>query len=364
MYAQASISALLAAAALPALAQGAGHGGGFGLPNASVLDTWTEFETACGRAISDPLDFVTTHPTVSREGQGLVVRSPDNQVVVLYNLTPEGVFRQIEMTGIPGALKIVCDVHGTWDFGDMSQAAAQVAAQERDLRQLFASRPDTVLVGGEVQTYAPFESIPGVNMPNTRIFGIQTQLGGKRRYVYANIELGHVGFIGLFDYTGDEADAQPSETTAPAESTGAADIAPPAVNAMRAVVEACLRNYRTPGSVLPALEAAGMVLSPGLDAGSWDFAGNGVNGVVIPGDELFCSIQSSEVPLDAAQSMSSDLAYALFPDMIQPGAPEGGKGPCDGLSIFAPRQLIWMRYAHAGNSGECINDGTSAIIIN
>ncbi|MBV7410323.1 hypothetical protein [Maritimibacter sp. DP1N21-5] len=132
---------------------------------------------------------------------------------------------------------------------------------------------------------------------------------------------------------------------------------------VRAFAETCLVNYRTPDEALPALEGLGLTLTAGMDEGSWEVSGPGVMGIVSTVPEIYCSIQSTEVNLDNARNIGTSLAERLFPGMIQMGAPEGGNGPCDGLSIFAPRQLIWIRYAQAGNSGECIDDGTSAIII-
>ncbi len=155
-------------------------------------------------------------------------------------------------------------------------------------------------------------------------------------------------------------DGQTSDTFA---QTPEPDTTGPAAT-MRAVLEACLRNYPEPKRALPALEAAGMTLSPTGDLHSWEMSGEGVFGNVDVSGEIYCSIQSQSVPLETAQAIGTELANSLFPNLVQPGAPEGGNGPCDGLSIFAPRQMLWLRYAHAGNSGECINDGTSAIILN
>ena len=341
------------------------HGiGGFMMPTASVPDVWAEFETSCSRAISDPLNFVTTHPVKAADGLDLVVRSPDNQVVVLYNVTAEGAFRKIEMTGVPGALKITCQVHGSeiWS-GDLSQAEGIGIRQEGEIRALFANRPGSVVVGGQVDSYSPFLNMPGASAPDRRLFGIQTELGGERRFIYAQIETGTISFAGLYEYgaeqvarNGEASDSPPPNDGAP-KTEGAADV-------MRLAVDACLRNYRTPHEAIPALQAVGLVLSPGADKGSWEFRGDGVFGVAEAGDELYCTVQSDGVPLEMAKRIGSDLAFSLFPDMVQPGAPEGGNGPCDGLSIFAPNQMIWLRYAQAGNSGECIDDGTSAIIVN
>ncbi|WP_172299309.1 hypothetical protein [Pseudoruegeria sp. HB172150] len=140
--------------------------------------------------------------------------------------------------------------------------------------------------------------------------------------------------------------------------------APAPAELMRAATEACLRNYRTPDDIPGALEAAGLTLAPGMDADSYDVSGPGLWGIAAP-SELYCTFQSRDLPLADAKAMGTDLANTLFPGMIQEGHPERGMGsPCDGLSIFAPQSLIWLHYAQAGNSGECVDDGSSAIILN
>lgn len=145
---------------------------------------------------------------------------------------------------------------------------------------------------------------------------------------------------------------------------GAAEPAPSVAGLMRAATEACLRNYRTPEEIPAALEAAGLTLVPGMDAGTSEVSGPGIWGVVAPG-ELYCTFQSPNLSLADAKALGDDLANSLFPGMVQPGHPERGMASdCDGLSIFAPQSLIWIHFAQAGNSGECIDDGTSAIIMN
>jgi hypothetical protein len=258
-------------------------------------------------------------------------------------------------------LQILCDVHGglTWD-GIASGIEEFIAEKDREIRAVFEQRPDTIFVGGRIKSYLPSLNLPGIDAPDGRIFGILTEFGGKPRYVYANIEFGSVGFIGLYAYTAEDVAAAESAR----QTASATPVQPgtgPAV-AMRSVAEICLRNYRTPDAAPPALEAAGMTLSP-MEGETFEISGPDVWGIVTAGTELYCTVQSTEVPLEIAQEIGGDLAHALFPDLVQPGAPEGGQGPCDGYSIFAPRQLIWLHYAQAGNSGECINDGTSAIII-
>lgn len=132
---------------------------------------------------------------------------------------------------------------------------------------------------------------------------------------------------------------------------------------MRQAVELCLRNYRTPEGIPAALEAAGYSLTPGMDDGSFELSGAGLWGMVVPGD-AYCTFQSQDVPLADAQTMGRDLADTLFPGKVEDGHPESGMdSPCNGVSIFAPQRLIWVHYAQAGNSGACVDDGTSAVIV-
>ncbi|MDW4549512.1 hypothetical protein R5H32_09130 [Defluviimonas sp. D31] len=150
---------------------------------------------------------------------------------------------------------------------------------------------------------------------------------------------------------------------APAPAKTAEEAA--AVN-MQLAAEICLRNYRTPDKVVDAFTAAGFALAPGADPGTHEVTAPELWGVIEPGPEQsYCTFQSSRVPLAMAQAIGTALAERLFPGLVQTGHPERGLAtPCDGLSVFAPRQLIWIHYAQAGNSGECIDDGTSAIILN
>ena len=358
----------ISGAALAQEEHGDGHGIGV-MGSASVESVWTEFETSCGSVLTDPAAFVTSHPAAAPDGTPLVVRSPDNQVLALYDFGP-GWLRSFELIGVPGALQILCQVYGGGHTlpDDIGAAEAAILARVEEFKSFVAARADTVLVGGPIPPVGPggFRlDMFGVDISD-HIYGIQTDLGGEPRFVYAKIEGGDLSLVGLYAFTGAPKAADAPEAVADAGSSTKAATADTssASKTMRAAIEACLRNYRTPGAALPALEEIGLTLTPGMDAGAWDFHGAGVNGVVVAGRELYCSIQSSEVSLDTAKALSADLAFSLFPEMVQVGAPEGGKGPCDGYSIFAPRQLIWMRYAQAGNSGECINDGTSAIIIN
>jgi len=135
---------------------------------------------------------------------------------------------------------------------------------------------------------------------------------------------------------------------------------------MRLAMDLCLRNYRTPASVQQAMANAGFTLIPGADSGSFEFTGPNVSGVVALSPP-FCSIQSTDVPLALAEEMGLKLATSLFGETVERGSPERNIAtpvqPCEGLHIFATQTVIRITYSAAGNSGECLNDGTSAIQI-
>lgn len=357
------------AAGAQGLPDGHGHSPGIA---ASPVDVWTEFETSCAAIVADPGGFVGAHPTVGANGEPLVHASEDGQVLVLDFSTDAGVFRQMEVIGVPGQLHIICQANGgeeaLWSF-EPAQYGALTEQTYREFTSLMSDRGYTV-VGGRMPIEMPaVENIPGVSPPSdlyAYILGLQLPMAGKPWFAYANIGGSSIHLTGHYVILADQASGmseqhatavtQPFDVNEPAKISGPSD-------KMRTVIEVCLRNYRTPDAALPALEAAGMTLSV-IEDKTFELSGSGVWGIVEPGDELYCTVQSSEVSLDEARALGTELAYSLFPDMVQPGAPEGGNGPCDGLSIFAPRQMIWLRYAQAGDSGECVEDGTSAIIVN
>ncbi|WP_298500215.1 hypothetical protein [uncultured Maritimibacter sp.] len=140
----------------------------------------------------------------------------------------------------------------------------------------------------------------------------------------------------------------------------------PSATAMQTAADACMRNYGAPDQIAPTLSAAGFKVVPGMDEGTVEFSGAGINGIAAasPG-RTYCSIQSTEVPLSVARGIGLGLAKSVFGYNLatENGSPEGQKGPCDGLNLLAPQRLIWIRYAQAGNSGACVDDGTSAIIL-
>lgn len=155
-------------------------------------------------------------------------------------------------------------------------------------------------------------------------------------------------------------------TVAMSAPVSAQDLSP-AARAMQSAAAICLNNYRTPENLAPALQNAGFNLIPSIDKGSWEFSGASVQGIA-GGDQgsAYCKIDSPEVPLNLARGIGLGLAQALLGYELQTenGTPEGRRGACDGLNTLVPQRSIWIHYSNAGNSGECVDDGTSSIIIN
>ena len=133
---------------------------------------------------------------------------------------------------------------------------------------------------------------------------------------------------------------------------------------MRLAFELCLRNYRTPQDMPYAFSSTGFTLGRSLDEGVTEFAAPGVSGLFKAG---YCMMQTPDVPLAITEDMAQRTAETLFPGKVTLGNPERHinqpVAPCDGLSIFATQMLIRVTYSAAGNSGDCLNDGTSAIAI-
>jgi hypothetical protein len=138
---------------------------------------------------------------------------------------------------------------------------------------------------------------------------------------------------------------------------------------MQLAAELCLRHYRSEGELAPSFQQAGFGVSPYMaDAGVFEVAAPGLYVMVDTNSgSAACNIQSELVPIPLAEAIGRAVADRLFPGVVQDGAPEHQVGtplrPCEGIQVFAPQQLIAISYAAAGNSGECIADGTSSILI-
>ncbi|MEL6532644.1 MAG: hypothetical protein AAFQ06_06350, partial [Pseudomonadota bacterium] len=79
-----------------------------------------------------------------------------------------------------------------------------------------------------------------------------------------------------------------------------------------------------------------------------------------------CNIQSQLVDLPTARVIADAITagqngWVAGGPADQIGAPPG---PCQGLTNWDARPVLVISFAAAGNSGECIEDGTSSIVIN
>ncbi|MBF9035315.1 hypothetical protein HKCCE2091_13805 [Rhodobacterales bacterium HKCCE2091] len=157
----------------------------------------------------------------------------------------------------------------------------------------------------------------------------------------------------------------PAPTPPPTPAPAAIDPQTAAIN-MRLAATLCLENILDPVSMPDAFRAAGFTVVSGLDAGSYEATGPGVNAIMIgtgQGDG-YCAIQSVLVNLATANAIGAAITEGRG---FTPGSPEGQAGQppgiCDGFTNWNTRPVITLSYAGAGNSGECIDDGSSAIII-
>lgn len=140
-----------------------------------------------------------------------------------------------------------------------------------------------------------------------------------------------------------------------------------AVN-MQLALDTCMRHHRRSDELPKALADVGFSIEPGLDADSYDLEAPGVFGIISTGSHSgYCSIQSPLVPLGLAEAIGTAVGERQFPGKVVPGSPAGNAStppePCEGYAIWETQPIIIVSYAQAGNSGECIDDGTSAINI-
>lgn len=137
---------------------------------------------------------------------------------------------------------------------------------------------------------------------------------------------------------------------------------------MQRASDLCLREYCNAAALPQAFVAASFNLAPGRDVGTFNFEAPGVSALFVTDPaQVYGTVQFEGAALAMDNATGLALSNRLFPGMGQPGGPEAlvgtPVGPFDGLSILAPQGLIRISRAAAGNSGECLNDGTSAIII-
>lgn len=142
----------------------------------------------------------------------------------------------------------------------------------------------------------------------------------------------------------------------PAEAGAEADLA---LIYMEEATKICVGNTGRPDLVEGALSSAGFSLVPGVDAGTFEARAPGVYALIdTSSSRTHCSIQSQEVALSTAREIGMSVTRRLFPS-----AKMFGHGACDGPIVTGLRPPLRMTFAQAGNSRECIDDGTSAIVI-
>ena len=137
---------------------------------------------------------------------------------------------------------------------------------------------------------------------------------------------------------------------------------------MRLAATLCLQSRRVPGQLAQSFEAAGFTVAPWLDAGTFEATAPGVYAVLdaTQDQQGACNIQSQLVDLPTARVIADAITagqngWVAGGPADQIGAPPG---PCQGLTNWDARPVLVISFAAAGNSGECIEDGTSSIVIN
>lgn len=127
---------------------------------------------------------------------------------------------------------------------------------------------------------------------------------------------------------------------------------------MREAAKYCIGNTGRPDLVRGAFESVGFEVSKGMDAGTFEASAPGVWAIMdLSGPRTYCSVQSHEVSIPEAREMVDSIMKMFFPS-----AKMSGNGPCDG-PVVAFNPPLRVTFAAAGNSGECLDDGTSAIIV-
>lgn len=140
----------------------------------------------------------------------------------------------------------------------------------------------------------------------------------------------------------------------------------------------CFQNYHDPANLRPAFMQAGFAYEPENFAGEivhwFHTPGYNVNVMVLdkPG-AVECRISTPAYGVEQMHPFIRAVLATLFNGDIHEGAPEGqnilpGSAAaqqeiCSGYHLFAPRSLIWVKLARAGNDGTCVSDGTSQIIM-
>ena len=334
---------------------------------AQVARLTDAFLDRCALALKDPNAYAATLQIPGPSGERVAANTPDGKVLWVTDFS-HGLGEEVYVAVTETEQIRYCQFnHAEFVPGEAADIAAAFEAAIR-------ARPGLSLSGGQITQ----DVIPGMGHGGHDGRGAGAGIitfDQFYRYMFTGFGdgPGHIGFatiepasIQLFGFRSISTAAAATETLSDPEPETAEPRPSGAETVLRAAAEACLRNYRTPDQIIPGLKAAGLTITPGMDAGSFEASGPDIWGIVEPGaEQSYCTFQSPTVPLDRTLAIGADIANTLFPGNIQPGHPERGlQTPCDGHSIFAPRRLLWMHFADAGNSGECTGAGGSAIILN
>lgn len=144
----------------------------------------------------------------------------------------------------------------------------------------------------------------------------------------------------------------------------------------------CLRNYRTPGEIGPALAAAGFTYSPerysdGSVLAWYETPSNSATVLLDVSPDLQsarCSISTDHFDVAQAIPFVGQVLEGITPGTFEFGEMEGvppvtpdnpgtGGRSCTGYVGFLPRRAVVVRIGNAGPDPVCIRDGTSQIIL-
>ena len=148
---------------------------------------------------------------------------------------------------------------------------------------------------------------------------------------------------------------------------------------MQLAMTICFQSYQDHDSIHGKLLNAGFVHEPETwSAGevfNWYIAPARTATVLVLGQngETECRVTTDLFGVAEALPFARAVIDQLYTDEIvdgspegqniRPGSPEAQDEFCSGFHLYAPRRLIWIALARAGNDGTCISDGTASILM-
>lgn len=136
---------------------------------------------------------------------------------------------------------------------------------------------------------------------------------------------------------------------------------------LRLAADLCIRNVRIPSDLTDAFTAAGFALTPGLDPGVFEARAPGVFAAFGGTGQWdgFCFAESDQVDLPTAQAIMTAILADFPPGAFERGWPgEASAAPpplCEGYVAWDLRPILTVSFSAAGNSGECVDNGTAQI---